>query len=176
MIVGLDLSLTCTGIATILPGGWVQTAAITSRGKRDDTLAQRAQRIRDLADRIFDYTPPGHVEVIIESPSHGQPGGSIWDRAGLWWLIANRLIECHVPVHHAAPTTVKKWIAGKGNADKGAVAAAVQKLFPDLTIGTSDEADALALAHIAAVRAGYSVPTRAGHNPDGWAAVKWSET
>lgn len=172
-VAGVDISLVSTGIALIYPAGQVWVTSIQSKGHRNDTIAQRAERMHKMATAIVDEIA-ACSEVMIESPAHGAPGGSTWDRAGLWWLVVRGLLVKGCDVHHVSPTTVKKWITGSGRAEKNTVGVHVGRLFPDVEIATDDEADALALAHIAAVRAGYPVATRAGHNADGWAAVKWA--
>jgi hypothetical protein len=63
----------------------------------------------------------------------------------------------------APPTVVKKWAAGKGSADKAAVAAGVTRLWPDVEPGNDNEFDALAMATMGAQRLGLTVPSRAHH-------------
>lgn len=164
-IVGIDLSLTSTGLARINPTGSAYTWHITSTGKRGDTLHDRADRINRLASWILADIDDDD-QVIIEAPSHGQPGGSTWDRAGLWWTIVGALHRRDIPVCMVSPTTRAKWASGSGRGDKAAVAVAMSRLFPDVELSNSDEADALALAHIGAVLAGYDVPTLARHTVD----------
>lgn len=172
-VVALDLSLTSTGVAILNSDGTAVTWTLRSTGKSADSLAQRASRIAGIANTVVPI-PNDDDEVIIESPAHGAPGGSTWDRAGLWWAVVMGLAERRIVTHHVAPTTVKKWIAGSGRAEKNTVGVHIGRLFPDVEIKSDDEADALAMAHIAAVRAGFDVPRRAGHTPVGYAAVKWA--
>ncbi len=164
-IVGLDLSLTCTGLARIHPDGQAYTWHITSTGKRGDTLTDRALRIHRMAGQIL-ADIGDNDQIVIEAPSHGQPGGSTWDRAGLWWAVVSALHRRDIPVCMVSPTTRAKWATGTGRGDKAAVAVAMSRLFPDVELSNSDETDALALAHIGAVLAGYSVPTLARHTID----------
>lgn len=156
-MVGIDLSLTSTGLARITSDGLAYTWSATSTGKRDDTLLDRGHRLHSLAGQILDGITDDD-QVVIEAPSHGQPGGSTWDRAGLWWSVVGRLQRRDIPVCMVSPTTRAKWASGSGKGDKAAVGIAMARLFPDVDIANSDEADALALAHIGAVLAGYDIP------------------
>ena len=80
-VAGIDVSLTGTGVATL--GG---TTLITSTGRRKDSIAQRRTRIKGIADQVL--IEIGTVDLaVIEGPSHHSVGGSVWDRAGLWWRI-----------------------------------------------------------------------------------------
>jgi Holliday junction resolvasome RuvABC endonuclease subunit len=155
------LSLTGTGIATIRDGV-VGTETITSKGRRADSLDQRNRRLRDLMMDILDRCDNADL-VVVEGPSVMSKGGSNWDRAGLWWLTVSRLWVRDVPVAVAAPTVVKKFAAGKGNADKAAVAVGMARLWPEVECDTDNAWDGLALASMGAQRLGMDVPSRAHH-------------
>src|SRR5699024_10632772 len=100
--------------------------------------------------------PPGSL-VVVEGPSYGssEQSRSFWDRAGHWHLIAAALTRRGCLVAVASPYTVKKWATGSGTADKVAVALAMARLFPDVDLANSDEADALACAQLGAHRLGW---------------------
>jgi crossover junction endodeoxyribonuclease RuvC len=164
VVIGLDLSLTATGVAIIhsaaLPGASVFTLAST--GRRDATLAERQKRLTGLAEDIL--TAVGRPDlVVVEGPAIMAKHGSNWDRAGLWWLVLSPIIEVGIPVAVAAPMTVKKFAAGKGNADKATVAVGVARLWPDVHANNDNEWDALTLATMGAQHIGLDVPTRAHH-------------
>jgi crossover junction endodeoxyribonuclease RuvC len=173
-VVGIDMSLTATGCATISDhelGLVTRVSTVTSAGRRGDNPAQRARRLRQLADDVLD--PLGRPDlVVVEGPSIMSKGGSNWDRAGLWWLVVDALIAADIPVAIAAPTVVKKFAAGKGNADKAAVAANMTRLWPDVEPLNDNEFDALALATMGAAHLGIAVPTRA-HHADALLKVEW---
>lgn len=168
-IVGIDLSLTGTGLAeiTLQPGeldelAGIQTTVVGSSGKKDDLLEQRFERQTAITERIMDWVKgPMHFTspvklpdlVVIESLfSTGQVGGSQIDRSGLWWRVVGSVLCWSVPVVTAAPMQAKKFLTGAGNSDKGAMAMYASKLYPHWDPSTSknanDEADALALASI----------------------------
>ncbi|MGW5645045.1 hypothetical protein ACWEV3_40890 [Saccharopolyspora sp. NPDC003752] len=158
-IAGVDLSLVSTGLARVTHGAgrWVaDTSTIPTKGHRDDTLQQRHDRIRRIGDKVRDWCRNADL-VVVEGPSHGSRGGSPVDRYGLWWRVVGRLLDAELPVAVVAPTTRAKFAAGKGNADKAAVAVAAARIWPDAEITGSDEADALVLASIGACLLGLPV-------------------
>lgn len=154
-IVGLDLSLTSTGVAIIEPGKPARTTTVKSSGTLKDTYDQRIARLADLTDRTVNLVPERAL-VVIEGPSYGSAEAtrSMWDRAGHWHMIAGRLAAGGCLIAVPSPKTVKKWATGSGNADKVAVALAMARLFPEVEAANSDEADALACALMGANRLG----------------------
>lgn len=170
-VVGLDLSLTAIGQAVIGTDIGPRTFTHGSLGRRADSVVQRRQRLRDLADSILDNMGAAVALVVVEGPSVMSRGGSNWDRAGLWWLVVEPLAGRY-PIAVAAPTVVKKWAAGKGTADKAAVAAGVTRLWPEVEPANDNEFDALALATMGAQKLGLAVPSRA-HHADALLKVEW---
>lgn len=169
-ITGLDLSLTGTGVAWI--SSKVSVCTIRSKGRRLDSVAERHNRLHSLATDIVDAANGSHL-VVIEAGITVK-GGSNWDRAGLWWMVVHRLIDRDIPVAAAAPATVKKFAAGRGNADKAAVAVGIARLWPDLECSNDNEYDSVALATMGAQYVGMDVPSRA-HHADTIKAVAWPE-
>lgn len=145
--VGLDLSLTGTGVAIVASTG-IRTALIKSKGKQADSLSQRARRLSELAAKIIDLIPEFAL-VVIEQPAYSQTGGSHHDRSGLWWLVVNRLAGFQ-PVVEVAPGTLKKYATGKGNAGKDEMLAAAIRRYPAAEITDNNVADAVHLAAMGA--------------------------
>ncbi|MFF1876042.1 hypothetical protein ACFVXD_45160, partial [Kitasatospora herbaricolor] len=88
-IVGLDLSLTATGVA-IIAADRARALTIRSKGKADDGLLTRSLRLHNLSLDILHVAATADI-VIIEQPAYGQTGGSHHDRSGLWWLVMDGL-------------------------------------------------------------------------------------
>lgn len=194
LIVGIDLSLQCTGIAilteTQMCGIKLTTGVIPSTGKRKDTLITRHDRLTTIGQEVLHYCPgPGTLPAdtwlsvvgidqeevddafaVIEGTTPGQAGGSVVDRYALWWFVVGGLIRRGVPVAVVGPSSMKKAITGNGRADKAAVAGKIKDLYPDLVITSSDVADACGLAHLGAVALGWDVKALASHRQ-----VKWTE-
>jgi len=145
IVIGVDLSLTRTGVASRH-----RAVSITSSGKRDDTLAQRQQRLRHLRGRIITaIAEAGDPDlIVIEGPSYGSKNaGSQHDRSGLWWLLIDVFTIRGWRVIEATPSTRMKYATGKGQVDKDVVLAAAIKRLP-IDVTNDDEADAAWLCAI----------------------------
>jgi hypothetical protein len=84
-VIGLDLSLTATGIAAY---GWTDT--ITPARKLSGV-----ERIADIANQIGAHLGAAELVdlVVVEGPSYGSQAGQQGhhERAGLWWHVAYQL-------------------------------------------------------------------------------------
>lgn len=174
-VCGLDLSLTCCGVAICVDhaGGTAMMAeTVTSKGARHASLVDRYERLALLSKTVLGLTAGADL-AVIEGAFSSVRGASPIDRFGLFWAVAGTLIRREIPVAVIAPTSLKLAIAGKGNADKAALAIAVERLWPGLDVSSSDVSDAAGLAHLGAVRLGMDVPTLERHRtckaewPDG---------
>ena len=166
--VGIDPSLTGTAIAIIDPdAGTATTRRLPTKGTKADTLEDRARRLEKIASWVFNVLAAegGNIALVaIEGPSLGQMRqGGEHVRAGLWWAIV-RGVLCGAPVIEIPPATLKKYVAGKGNAGKDEVVLAVAKRYPSGVDGvipfpgeTNDDADAFVLAAIAARLSGHPI-------------------
>lgn len=175
-VVGVDLSLTATGVAVIRDGLVHEVRTVASKGKRGDSLAVRDGRLTRIASEIGNLCEDVRADlVLLEGPSFGSHGGSQWDRAGLWWetvMCLRRAVG--VPVGQAAPTVVKKFASGRGNGDKAAVAVGIARLWPEVECANDNEFDALTLSTMAAQKLGMTVPIRA-HHAECLVKVEWPD-
>ena len=146
-VVGLDLSLTSTGVA-VVTGGRAAVDRITSKPTGTD-LVHRWARLRDLHREITNWTIDSTL-VVVEGLAFSRTTGHATERAGLWWLVVNRLLSCGYRVAIVPPTSRAKYGTGKGNAGKDHVLAAVVRRYPDVEVSGNDEADALLLASMGA--------------------------
>lgn len=140
-VMGVDLSLTRTGIATRHGAEIIATS-----GHLDDTLAQRRQRISRIRAEVIGWCTNADL-VVIEAPSYGSKGGSAHDRAGLWWLVVSALMHRDIPVLDVSPKTRAKYATGNGNADKDEVLAAAVRRLP-IAVSNNNTADAAWLVAI----------------------------
>lgn len=114
-VLGLDLSLTGTGIA--YPDGSVTTIK-TRPGDKDRRLVR-------ICDAIADALDPGLDLVVIEDlPTHAKSAGITGMVHGVARLV---LAQNKIPYVLVAPATLKAYATGKGNADKTAMAVAALK-------------------------------------------------
>ena len=161
--VGLDLSLTSTGVAVRRVDRSFPTTALhllksdpadyrSARDAKDKPVAtytDRLARLEDLLAEIEARIPTGSL-VFLEAPSYGSAGSGTFDRSGLWWLTYQRLTALSCRVVAVPPTCRALYAAGKGNGGKDAVLSAVVKRYPDLDVRDNNVADAVALMAMAA--------------------------
>lgn len=165
-VIGIDLSLTATGLADLdldsLTFDNVHTFG--TKGKRGDKYAQRGDRLRGMADYIYRWATAGPLDpelVVIEGPAFGNTKGSQFDRSGLWWLVVDKFQSEGIRVLVVPPKTRAKYATGNGNSGKDVVLAhAIEQYVPILDgrgIANDNEADAVVLAAMGARYLGYPV-------------------
>jgi crossover junction endodeoxyribonuclease RuvC len=173
-VIGLDLSLTGTGVAIIGHGG-VSTGLIKSKGRKGDSLAQRRERLRSIVRDIGQLIPNDSL-VVVEQPAYSQTGGSHHDRSGLWWLVVELAIDWGFDVVEVTPGGVKKYATGSGNASKDTVLAAVVKRYLDVDVTDNNVADALTLAAMGARYLGFPLEASLPQiNLAAMDAVRWND-
>lgn len=158
-IVGLDLSLTSTGIAVHMNGETVTHRIQSkprptgppdakSKGKPTQTHRDKANRMGNIRDDVRALVPFGSI-VYLEGPSYASVGAASHDIAGNWWMLLNELLftwGCDVFV--VSPAQRCQYATGKGagpDAGKDRVLAAAIRRYPDLDITGNDIADAVIL-------------------------------
>lgn len=157
IFVGLDLSLTSTGVA-IIHGDVITVQRVTSKGSKGATTARQVDRLRTIVESIAAVVPDTeHTSIAIEGPSYGSTGSAAHILGGLWWLVRSYFADSDVVV--VPPGTVKKYATGRGNAGKDEVLAAVVRRYPHVEVSGNDEADALVLAAIIARLNGSPIDT-----------------
>lgn len=153
--IGLDLSLTGTGIAVISPDA-VTTYTVGSKGHDGDTYPVRQQRLATMKSRVLQHVPDSESVILaMEGPSFGSTGGSAHERAGFWWLIYSALAERGQQVTVIVPSSLKRYATGAGGASKDTVLAAVVRRYLDVDVRNNNESDALVLAAMLARHHGY---------------------
>jgi crossover junction endodeoxyribonuclease RuvC len=165
-LVGLDLSLTSTGVAAI-GHHTARVTTITPGGTGHP-------RLRKLLSGIWDHACRVDL-AVIEGPSFGSKGGQQHERGGLWWLVAHMLWEAGIPYVVISPAQVKKYATGYGGgvkSGKDKVLAAVIRRYPDVPVDGNDQADALVLAAMAADHYGHPLAPVPQLNRGALATVK----
>jgi Holliday junction resolvasome RuvABC endonuclease subunit len=130
-IMGLDLSITCTGIA--YPD--TSTQALKPKGKGDD-------RMRYLADHIVLAARTCRADlVVIEGLGGVYQGEAARIIPMLHGPVRVDLLRAGIPYMLLSPSSLKKFATGNGSADKtGMALAALKRLGREYS--TSDECDA----------------------------------
>lgn len=128
-VVALDLSLTGTGV--VVDGS---PRTITTKLKDEARLAFIEDELNGIAYNAS--------LVVIEGLAYGTQTGKAMERGGLHFMVRTGLFRKQIPFAIAPPTTIKKYITGKGNAQKDEVMIATVTQLPDLGIKNNNEADA----------------------------------
>lgn len=141
LVVGVDLSLIATGVAHHTPTGHVEDV-ITATGRGIVRLRQITAQVKALTSSA--------TLVVLEGPAyaarHGQTGHH--ERAGLYWLLQDRLLVAGRPVAVIPPASLKLYALGRGGGkgtDKAAMVVAARDRL-GYTGTENNEADALWLA------------------------------
>lgn len=155
-IIGVDLSLTATGMCgsggadTIsAPNGmtgmerlnWLFTVILACILSPEATEEQHRQTL-----------------VVFEGLSYGSNDPSAQERAGLAYLLRHALYRQGVLYLLVPPTTLKKFVTGKGNAEKSLMLLEVYKRF-GVSAANDNEADAVGLYYIGLAMSGQWEPT-----------------
>jgi crossover junction endodeoxyribonuclease RuvC len=149
-VLGLDLSLTSSGVAVVESGtGVVYTEAIKTKGKKNDTLRERHERHAYILTRIQEIIEEHSPQyIVIEGPAYASSVGKLHDRSGLWWIVVFTLMNDLYKVSEVPPTNRAQYATGKGRVPKEVVVAAVAEHMSTV-VKTDDEADAIVLACMA---------------------------
>jgi crossover junction endodeoxyribonuclease RuvC len=176
-VVGLDLSLTSSGVASLWDGTLVAPYRVTriqsKPGRGATTLEARAERLQTIVAEVLVWAADADL-VVIEGPSFGQARqGGQHDRAGLWWLMVGQLTKCQVPTVEVPPACRAKYATGVGNASKDAVLAATVRRYPAIDVTGNDIADAVVLAAMGARHLGWPIDRMPATHLTAMAKVAW---
>lgn len=176
IVVGLDLSLSCTGLARVQSDGTIETFKIKPPAKLRDI-----DRLSWIRHQVL-YLSQNAGWVVVEGPAFGAQGGQQGhhERAGLFWMVADSLRELPLmasesPVARIVvpPTSLKKYMTGKGNASKDQVLAAVINRFREVPVDDNNVADALSLAAMGRDAQGQPLVAMPQLNRDALKKVNW---
>lgn len=114
-VVGLDLSLTSTGVCDDEGARRLQVPL-----PKNATETQRARRLRDLSV-LVDRACRDADLVVMEGHSFHSQNTHAHSMGELHGVVKVCLLQRGVPFVIVAPTQLKKFATGRGNADKDAV-------------------------------------------------------
>ena len=142
--IGLDMSLTGTGIA-IINGDKITLETISTVPKDFDSIYKR---VKHIASSVEFYIPQ-ESKICIEAPfMHSQNPTGAMNLIGLAFKMRETLEEKGHFWHEVATTQLKKFVIGKGRGEKGQVMMHVRDKW-SIMPADDNQADALVLAKIA---------------------------
>lgn len=147
-IIGLDLSLTGTGIAIMNKTGNYTVARIGTKVKFGPFWARLSYSVDEIMNKISD-----HDIVFIEDYAFGMPKtrtSSLTKLAEFGGIIKMEIFKkTHFWPFTVSPTQLKKWISGIGNLPKKFLVTVVKDKYKmENSFKTDDEAVAFALADL----------------------------
>lgn len=150
--VGLDLSLTKSGIVILGDGGKVIHAGVVKSKPLGDTYLLEVERIVKIVDDIFAQITKSCKKkpdlVCIENLAFmARNTTSLTQQAGLSFYVRIQLARFEIPFVLVAPTSLKKLLTGSGKGDKDMVMMSVFKHYGFEASG-NDECDAFGLSVI----------------------------
>lgn len=169
--VGIDPSLTSTGVAVLVDGQLAHHGRYGRDGHNGASYHSRNNRIRQLRTEVYKAaitagTPD--LVVIEEHPYAVRVSGSEFDRSGLWHMIFEAFDARAIPSVVIGNTVGKAWVTGAGNASKDDMIAVIDDWYADQLpkpLATwrkkdnpDDVADALGYATIGAYKLGDPIP------------------
>jgi crossover junction endodeoxyribonuclease RuvC len=149
--VGLDLSLSATGVAVAHPGEVPYSITIKSDPVENARYPATHARLVDITARILAFveqhtTEGDRIVFNIEEPAISATGKKmVHIRDGLWWMVyhfaAKRGVIVTTQIQH-----LKQYATNNGGASKEAMLLAAERAFPDVEVANNNEADAAWLA------------------------------
>lgn len=156
-VLGLDLSLTGTG--------WVLDDALTLQtGLVDTDKLEGLERIQEIyikVEELVDSYPkdqvPNQTLIVIEDFSFASKGASLFQIAGLGYIIRYYLWDRGLKFVLVPPTVLKKFCTGVGNSDKNVILKEIYKRW-GADINDDNIGDAYVLSRIGRALAGWDKP------------------
>lgn len=154
-VLGIDPSLTGFALAFGTRTGKKHEILELSSKSRGQELTNRLRRYDEFVLRIQEeITERGPELILIEGYSYASRG-SVISLGEFGILVRQSLFEVTDNVLEVAPSLLKKFATGKGNAGKSQMVSEITRRY-DVTFKTDNEADAFALMQMARIVHGWS--------------------
>jgi crossover junction endodeoxyribonuclease RuvC len=144
-VIGLDLSLTHTGVC-VLSDEKTDVFSIKSKPS-GDSHKDELLRIKGIVSKIEEAVVSHKVDlVVLEGLAFmARNTTALVQLSGLNYLVRDMAHRNQIDFLVVAPSSLKKFITGKGNSQKDHVMLALYKNY-DITLLDNNEADAYGLA------------------------------
>ena len=114
-IIGLDLSLTATGYINLCNGKILEQKLIKSKPVGD----KPTDELKRILGIVKEISVKGSDLVVVEGIAFGiRKTTSLAQLSALNYFVRNKCYENKIPFVIAAPTSLKKFVTGKGNIHK----------------------------------------------------------
>lgn len=161
--VGIDLSLTATGIAYSDGRCFEEGLPLVTTRCIADQVVLLDRLATWIGNTTLSFEPDG---VCIEGLDMARSYGGQIERTVVWWKVVEQLVAAGVLVWVAPSPQVKMYATGKGSGDKKAVVDAITRWWPQFDHRDSDNrADAASCCLIAAAMLGEPLPPIWGGAP-----------
>jgi Holliday junction resolvasome RuvABC endonuclease subunit len=172
-ILGIDPSLSATGLAMAQDGKWVRMKVLANKLRGHE----RMQYILDGIATYVESLNEGDM-IVMEGPSYNSRGRATHELAGIWWMVRHMLWRySHIKVIIVPPSVRAKYATGKGNAGKPEVLASVIRDHPDAEILDHNMADAMIFAAMGSRSIGKPMEIRMQESPEmeAYDKVNWDD-
>jgi len=143
-VLGIDPGLTTTGYGLVTTGPQVVISGVIRTIPKTPVALRLLELHRDLADLVAEHRPTVVAIEQVFSNRNLQTVANVGRAAGVAMLVA---AQAGLPVHEYTPSSVKRAVAGYGNAPKEQIQKMVaQRLGLAEPPRPADAADALAVA------------------------------
>lgn len=144
-VVGIDTSLTATGLAS--SEGWCRVIGYEDKKRPITKLPHlvRLVQMRRVLDAVVEAIGTPDL-AVIEGAALSRAGGGAHERGWLWWRVYEYLVDAGIPVGQMSPNHRIHYATGKGTGQKTVVVDAVARRWSDWETGGNDNAaDAVVL-------------------------------
>lgn len=182
-VIGLDLSITSTGMAEVSYPTTYGVATVTGSGCVKTTADQpKEKRLSSIVDHAVTFAEGADL-VVVEDGALRSLGPGREELAALRYMVRVELWSTGVPFALVRPTTLKLYTTGRGNASKDEMVSAVDERHGTSyarmpkSHGRYDLADATALAAMGMHRLASRVPKGYATLPhlDSLTTVRWPD-
>lgn len=145
---GLDLSLTGTGVSVLKDGQLLLSETIKTKpsGKKPIDEVKRLQWIvSEIMKYVDTHTP--NIVIIEGLAFMARNTTALVQLSGLAYMIRSELVNRGIPFTIVAPSSLKKWITGKGNAQKNEMMLATFQRY-GVALTDDNQCDSYGLAHV----------------------------
>jgi len=145
--VGLDLSMTGTGYC--IKRGMVLTVGTIKTKPKD--FANDLDRLKHIREQVMAQIPADVDMICVEdffTPANRAQTGAAIKLAMLGTLIRVAMYDAGYPFYIPVPSQIKKFVTGKGTAQKSIVIREVYKRW-GIDAKDDNQADACGMAHLA---------------------------